>query len=321
MILLASLLILLFAGGTGLLLFLLVRHLDPMRQTEGKGTQSRDAIAQDFLPFEDIRSGMIILPGHCCRAVIECSSINYDLKTEGEREQIEMAFQQFLNSLSFPVSIFLQTREIDNTGRIEKLREEISRTLVQFPGMEPYARQFLQDMEHLNERIGNTQQKKRFIIVPYDDAVTMEKLSDRDKEDYAARELRNRCSMLRSGLDATGVLTRVLDTEEVVELIYSCCNRDNFSYAKAIASGDAFSLFVDGEEDRFRDMDKTDFLRCLLRDGLSRIRSGSLDTLPEGEELMEHLKALQRKLDSGEEEVPEEQADTSDGIQGKEQRE
>lgn len=88
---LVILLMLLFVGGIGGILFLLIRKLDPLQNDK---SESRNlSIAQDFLPFEDIRNGMIILPDHKYRAVVECSSLNYDLKTEGEREQIELSFQ------------------------------------------------------------------------------------------------------------------------------------------------------------------------------------------------------------------------------------
>ena len=104
MIVLVILLMLVIVGGIGAGLFLLVKKLDPMQND--KTENSNLEIAQDFLPFDDIRNGMIIMPNHNYRAVIECSALNYDLKTEGERDQIEMSFQQFINSLNFPISIF-----------------------------------------------------------------------------------------------------------------------------------------------------------------------------------------------------------------------
>ena len=122
MIVLVILLMLVIVGGIGAGLFLLVKKLDPMQND--KTENSNLEIAQDFLPFDDIRNGMIIMPNHNYRAVIECSALNYDLKTEGERDQIEMSFQQFINSLNFPISIFLQTKEIDNSRRVETLKEE-----------------------------------------------------------------------------------------------------------------------------------------------------------------------------------------------------
>lgn len=268
MIVLVILLMLVIVGGIGAGLFLLVKKLDPMQND--KTENSNLEIAQDFLPFDDIRNGMIIMPNHNYRAVIECSALNYDLKTEGERDQIEMSFQQFINSLNFPISIFLQTKEIDNSRRVETLKEEISKTLVEFPGMKNYADHFMADMENLNVRIGNNQQKKRYIIVSYDEATALDGLTDGEKASYANKELLNRCNAVRSGLDAVGIITKTLNTAELIELVYSCYNREGFSYAEAISSNEAFALFVDGAEDKFIDLPRVGMLDLILGEAINK---------------------------------------------------
>lgn len=292
-LLLVIFLLLLFVSGIGMMLFMLVRKLDPNR---GDKSEAKNlSIAQDFLPFDDIRDGLIILPNHNYRAVIECASLNYDLKTEGEREQIEMSFQQFINSLSFPISFFLQTKEIDNSHRIEALKEDVKKTLVEFPAMKTYAEQFVKDMENLSARIGNNQQKKRYIVISYDDAAGLEQLSDGEKATYAMKELVNRCNSIRSGLEAAGIISHRLDTAELIELVYSCYNRDNFSFANAIASREAFALFIDGEKDRFRDLPRIGMLDLILGETINRIRTNNIDEDKTGKAVLEQLETMRQK--------------------------
>ena len=62
--------------------------------------------------------------GHDYRLVIECSSTNYNLKTDTEREMIELSFQKLLNSLTFPITIFIQTKVLDNTKILSQMEEE-----------------------------------------------------------------------------------------------------------------------------------------------------------------------------------------------------
>lgn len=293
-ILLVILLMLVFVGGIGALLYFMVKKLDPMR--DDKTEDSNLAIAQDFLPFDDIRNGMIILPNHCYRAIIDCSSINFDLKTEGERDQIEMSFQQFINSLNFPISIFLQTKEIDNSRRIETLKREIEGTLIEFPNMKVYADHFLADMNNLNAKIGNNQQKKRYIVVTYDEAIQLERLTDGEKAVYAKKELMSRCDAIKTGLDAVGIISHVMSTPELIELVYSCYNREGFSYAEAISSNDAFALFVDGAEDRFRDLPRAGMLDLILGESLNRIRAENLDTDKKGEGAAAEIQELQKDV-------------------------
>lgn len=292
-IFLLTFLLLLIVGGMAALMIFIIKKLDP-----NQGDKSEDGssgIAQDFLPFDDIQNGIIILPNYCYRAILECTSLNYDLKTEGERDQIEMSFQRFINSLSFPTSIFLQTKEIDNSSRIESLKKEVQQTLVEFPGISTYAEQYIKDMQTLNTRIGNNQQKKRYIIITYDEASQLGQLSDGEKAAYAAKELQTRCNAISQGLDAVGVRTQRLGTPELIELIYSCYNRDNFSYAGAISSGDAFSLFVDGAEDKFENFPKVGLLDLILGETINQIRQGGIDADRNGQAVLEQLEALRQK--------------------------
>lgn len=293
-ILLVILLMLVFVGGIGALLYFMVKKLDPMK--DDKTEDSNLAIAQDFLPFDDIRNGMIILPNHSYRAIIDCSSINFDLKTEGERDQIEMSFQQFINSLNFPISIFLQTKEIDNSRRIETLKREIEGTLIEFPNMKVYADHFLADMNNLNAKIGNNQQKKRYIVVTYDEAIQLERLTDGEKAVYAKKELMSRCDAIKTGLDAVGIISHVMSTPELIELVYSCYNREGFSYAEAISSNDAFALFVDGAEDRFQDLPRAGMLDLILGESLNRIRAENLDTDKKGSGAAAEIQELQKDV-------------------------
>lgn len=292
-IVLVILLLAAFVGGmTGLMIFL-VKKLDPMK--DDKSEEAKLDIAQDFLPFEDIRDDMILLPDYCYRAVIECSSINYDLKTDDERTQIELSFQQFINSLSSPISIFLQTKEIDNSKRMESLQADTKAAIQAFPGLETYANYYLKEMKTLNSKIGNSQQKKRYIVVSYDDAGQLEQLSAGEKATYAMKELQNRCNAIMNGLDAVGVHSHKLSTAELVLLLYSCYNRKNQSFAEAISSNDAFALFVDGTEDKFKDLPRVGMLDLILGESINRIRMNSIDNDAAGKAVLEQLEQLRQK--------------------------
>lgn len=81
----------------------------------------------------------------------------------------------------------------------------------------------------------------------------------------------------------------------MIELIYSCYNRDNFSYAGAISSGDAFSLFVDGAEDKFENFPKVGLLDLILGETINQIRQGGIDADRNGQAVLEQLEALRQK--------------------------
>ena len=78
---------------------------------------------QDFLEFEQIREGIIILKNKALRAVLMVSSQNFALKSEEEQNAILYQFQDFLNSLDFSCQILIHSRRINIIGYLDKLKE------------------------------------------------------------------------------------------------------------------------------------------------------------------------------------------------------
>lgn len=85
----------------------------PIMQTAGQPQQISNSpdiqpnpnTTQSSLLLSELREGMAIMKDGSFRAVIACQSINFDLMSGREREGIEYSYQNFLNSLYFPVQI------------------------------------------------------------------------------------------------------------------------------------------------------------------------------------------------------------------------
>lgn len=229
----------------GVMVYIQIKRTDPNRMDSS--TKDDITTAQEFLVFEDIKDGMICLGGHQYRMVIECTSTNYNLKTQREKEMIEISFQRFVNSLTHPIAFYVQTKVIDNSKILESLKEEIERTVEQFPQLKQYGEAFLQEMTRLNEYIGNNKHKKKYIIVPYDEAANLQGHSDEEKFEYAKQQLFRRASIILEGLSNIGVKGHILDTKELAELVYSVYHRDNYSHAENITSSEFLALIVEGE--------------------------------------------------------------------------
>src|SRR5665647_145144 len=63
--------------------------------------------------IKGVRDGILMLPGHGYRMVLESSSINFELKSDDEQDAIIEAYQSFLNSLPCAVQILTRIREMD----------------------------------------------------------------------------------------------------------------------------------------------------------------------------------------------------------------
>ena len=253
--------------------------------------------AQDFYPVEKITDGYIILKNNKKRRIIQCSSINYYLKTEEEQNQIEMIFQQFLNSLSFPISIFIQNRMIENSKRMKILKEEASLAKLRFPELEDYAERYIDAMSNINIILNNSYQKNKYIIVPYDEEVDAASATESEKDEYIKKELENRCSTIMNGLSNLGIKTNILKNDELLELFYSISNRENYIYSENITENEGLSNFVEGSVDVFKKNYKKN-LRASIASLLNIYRVNSNSLTKEDREIEEILKDVYQSYGS-----------------------
>ncbi len=82
--------------------------------------------SQNSLLIAEIRDSMTIMNDGSMRAVVACRSINFDLMSEREREAVEYSYQNFLNSLYFPIQIMIRSQKVD-IGPYLELLEKIRR--------------------------------------------------------------------------------------------------------------------------------------------------------------------------------------------------
>lgn len=199
---------------------------------------------QNTLLISEIRDGVVIMSDGSFRSVVMCKSINFDLMSPQEREGVEYAFQGFLNSLYFPVEIFIRSQKVDIRPYIEKLdkiHSEHENMLLSLL-MEDYIA-FISDVAMQT----NIMDKRFYVVIPYFQTFNTEAVAAASKNlfssifgskqlphvvineadlEKAKTELRNRVQAVISGLIPTGVQALPLDTQELIELYYDAYNPD-----------------------------------------------------------------------------------------------
>src|ERR1700757_2566974 len=93
----------------------------PADQAQTPPPPANPNTTQNSLLFSELRDNMVIMNDGSFRAVIACKSINFDLMSSKEREGIEYSYQNFLNSLYFPVQILIRSQRVDIGPYIERL--------------------------------------------------------------------------------------------------------------------------------------------------------------------------------------------------------
>lgn len=242
--------------------------------------------AQEFLPFKDVKGfqviagnrnsaivGVIDLGMHQYRGIIECTSTNYQLKTDVERDRIEILFQQFLNSLTHPVEFFVQTRYIDNSEMLNTLHEDLLRAVERYPQLDDYAESYYECMTSLNDYIGNHIQKHKYIIVPYDDAINNTSMTDEEKANCGMMELYNRMDLICKGMSNMDIIATPLSLEKIIELVYSTYHKEDYKNFRSVADGKNFTEFVDGADKKLLKLPSESKIDLILYETENKIKS------------------------------------------------
>jgi type IV secretory pathway VirB4 component len=199
---------------------------------------------QSTLQLSEVRDNMVIMIDGSFRAVIACKSINFDLMSDREREGVEYSYQNFLNSLNFPVQILIRSQRVDIGPYIDRLLQTRRSQDNMLLGV--LMDDYINFIDALSQE-ANIMEKSFYIVVPFfpqgDTANLVEqskgffsKLFAKPKNtitriDTAAfqkakEEIKNRVDAVMAGMFQIGVQSVQLDTKSLGELYYNFYNPD-----------------------------------------------------------------------------------------------
>lgn len=193
---------------------------------------------QEFIPIKEVRDGIVVLKDGELRAIVLANSINLSLKSLDEQKAIILQFQNFLNTLDFPVQISVQSRKLDIRPYLLLLEDRI---LVQNePLLKLQTREYIEFIKNFTESVA-IMTKSFFVVVPYthtvlksDSGIFGRFFSRQNKEearvakqvDFEEKrsQLEERVAVIEQGLGRCGINSVQLGTEEVVEVFYKVFN-------------------------------------------------------------------------------------------------
>ena len=212
-----------------------------------------------FMEFDKIEDNMIIRKnGRQYIMIIECQGVNYDLMSGLEKNSVEEGFLQFLNTLRYPIQLYIQTRTV-NLGssinryktRVNNIRNEYTRKQLEYNSMvnsesEYTAREInnarfeLVKAQNLYEYgldiVNNTEKmnlnknilkKHYYVVLSYvPEENTNTGYDEEEIKNMAFSDLYTKAQALISSLGVCDVAGKVLDSEELAELLYIAYNRD-----------------------------------------------------------------------------------------------
>lgn len=169
-------------------------------------TSSRNQIA-----IKGVRDGILVLPNNEYRAILQVSSLNFELRSEEEQDAIMDTYESFLNSVGSPLQILIRTREIDMDKYLEELRlrlddepEQIYRD--QLKNYDEFIRTLIQSNKILTRHF--------YIVIPYH-------ASNKADFELVQEQLNLKLDIVAKGMMRIGMHTKELSSLETLDLFYS----------------------------------------------------------------------------------------------------
>lgn len=204
------------------------------------GKKDKKESTQMHLKIAEIHDDTVILKNGGLRAVLKSSSINLNLKSEEEQNAVIYSYQNFLNTLEFPIQIVVRSKRLDLEHYIEKLKKigvKQSNPLLQ--------KQTFEYVEYISRLVeyADIMEKQFYIVIPQDpfgqerrgflksfmESIfpqdTVSKIQQRQKQfEELKKRLSQRVNTVRAGLEGCGLRVQELNTEELIELFYETYN-------------------------------------------------------------------------------------------------
>lgn len=266
---------------------------DNKKEKSSKKTSSQSSSIYDFMEFEDIQDNMIIQKENFKYImVVECQGVNYDLMSGLEKNGVEEGFLQFLNTLRHPVQLYVQTRTVNLENSINNYKSKISEiesdlfkkrqeymaikdnpdipaaqkqkafySLVKQNNLYEYGLDIVEDTEKMSLN-KNILSKRYYVVIPYYPSdLGDNKFDQAEIKNIAFSELYTRAQAVIRTLSGCEVKGKILNSKELIELLYVAYNRDHeedFNIDRAIQAqyDKIYSTSEDVYQKRIMELDK-----------------------------------------------------------------
>jgi hypothetical protein len=195
---------------------------------------------KDLVEIADIKDSIVLLKDGSLRAVLEVSSMNFELRSEGEQTGILQNFQNFLNSIDFPLQISVNSRQLnmdEYLKTIDTVAESSQNELLKIQAVE--YRKFVKELLELS----NIMTKHFYVVLPFYVFEAPSKagllkgfgslfgssvgkpiqLAPEQLDTYRV-QLMQRAELILDGLIGIGLKARILEGQELINLYYSLYN-------------------------------------------------------------------------------------------------
>lgn len=193
---------------------------------------------QEFIPIKEVRDGIVVLKNDELRAIVLANSINLSLKSSEEQKAIILHFQNFLNTLDFPIQMSIQSRRLDIRPYLLLLENRVKAQTE--PLLKLQTKEYIEFIKNFTDTVA-IMTKNFFVVIPYthntlksDSSIFSKIFSKKNKAEIKIAQqidfeekrsqLEERVAVIQQGLERCSINSAQLGTEEVIEVFYKVFN-------------------------------------------------------------------------------------------------
>ena len=177
---------------------------------------------QKWLPFQKIlNNGIIMLKDFSYVKILKINPINYNLKSNLEKEAILNSYKLFLKTCNFDIQIFIQSIKKDLSNHISNLKKisENDDNLIQ-----NLSKKYINYIQEINEK--NKSSSKNFYILIKESIDSKKEKYNLEKEKIIINNLNEKYFKIKECLSrCENIVEEISNKEEIIELLNKIYNK------------------------------------------------------------------------------------------------
>jgi hypothetical protein len=171
-----------------------------------------------LVDVKKVEKDTIFLKEGSLRAIMQVTPINFSMLSKDEQRAIIKAFKDFLNSLDFTVQIVVRTVNLSLEGYLQNLQQKAAdskneKVMQQFESFRDFVNQFIEE-NAVKDRLF-------YLVVLASPQNNFNLFKAKENKEQALKQLAIRVKLCQQKLKKCNLLTKRLNTEELVSLLAS----------------------------------------------------------------------------------------------------
>ena len=184
----------------------------------------KNLTVQQWIPIDKIyNDGIIKLKENKLIKILKINPINYNLKSDLEKEAILNSYKIFLKTCNFNIQILIQSSKVDLSDHIKNIRKNVTKKSEQKNNQQlgKIAENYIDYIQKLN--LNRRSSSKNFYIVIADNID--KKINILESEEIIKNDLKEKYFKIKECLSRSGNLVSELSNQkEIEELFFSLLN-------------------------------------------------------------------------------------------------